>query len=261
MSSNDSMDSQHPTLGFRALQSLRDGPQDGNALQIYDGFDFGLENQAPRADRNPTAGGAAGNGRDNFGLQTKIRSPTPTPGGGDDYLQPKSHWSPSPTPTPGTGNEYFGLQPGTGDAYFGLQPKSHWSRSPTPTPGTGEEEEEDDLDETQVPGQTPDTGEEEEEDDLDETQMPEPTPGTSEEEQGYDADETQGPGLAPGRAELGDVARPRCRPPGDPNSFEYFVKRGDWKRRGIVFNATIPIASEMCFKLPMASEEDSELEG
>lgn len=69
--------------------------QRGESLAIYDGFDFGFDNNrtpgpGPRG-RTPAAGSGGGCG------------------GGDGYfgipVQPKSHWSRSPTPTPGTGEE------------------------------------------------------------------------------------------------------------------------------------------------------------
>jgi len=36
------------------------------------------------------------------------------------------------------------------------------------------------------------------------------------------------------------------------DSFDYFMKRGDWKRRGIVFTSEVPMAGEdECFDLEM----------
>lgn len=68
---------------------------------------------------------------------------------------------------------------------------------------------------------------------------PSPTPGTGEEkEDDEDIDDTPGP-LTPGSA-----SRPRGRHTEGLDSPEYFMKRGDWKRRGIVFTATAPMASE-----------------
>lgn len=151
-SSNDSMDMERPTPNFRELQAQR-----GGSLEIYEGFDFGFDNNR----------------------------------------------------TPGPGRNTVA---GCSDGYFGIpaQPKSHWSRSPTPTPGTGEDEQMEDPDET---------------------------PSTEQ---------------APGRTEWGTPTRLRGRPLEALDSPEYFIKRGDWKRRGIVFAATVPMASE---------EETFDLEG
>ncbi|KAJ9145257.1 hypothetical protein NKR19_g6096 [Coniochaeta hoffmannii] len=145
-SSAESMGMEHPTPNFRQLQAQRTG-----SLEIYEGFDFGFDNnQTPGPRRNTTAGS------------------------GDDYFS----------------------RP--------VQPKSHWSPSPTPTPGTGEDEGED---------------------------MEDP-------------DETPGPGPTPGPTEWSTPTRARGRPLEAVNSPEYFIKRGDWKRRGIVFTPKMPMASE-----------------
>jgi len=108
--------------------------------------------------------------------------------------------------TPGPGRTNHAAAGGSGDDYFGIpvQPKSHWSRSPTPTPGTGEEQE----------------------DEYD------------------DADETPGPGPRQGRTEWSTPTRPRGRPLEGMDSPEYFMKRGDWKRRGIVFTAAVATGEE-----------------
>ncbi|OIW30543.1 hypothetical protein CONLIGDRAFT_283038 [Coniochaeta ligniaria NRRL 30616] len=112
------------------------------------------------------------------------------------------------TPRPGRNTPGPGRKAaaGSGKDYFSIpvQPKSHWSRSPTPTPGTGEED-----------------------DDME------------------DPDETPGAGPEPGRTEWSTPPRrPRGLPLEGMDSPEYFLKRGNWKRRGIVFTATAPIASE-----------------
>lgn len=82
------------------------------------------------------------------------------------------------------------------------------------------------------------------------SRSPTPTPGTGEEpDDAEDADETPGAGAVPGRTEWSTPTRPRGRPLEGMNSPEYFMKRGDWKRRGIVFTATAPMASEETFDL------------
>lgn len=70
-----------------------------------------------------------------------------------------------------------------------------------------------------------------------------PTPGTSEEEdhEEDDADQTPGPRDR-------TQPRPRGRPLEGVDTPEYFIKRGDWKRRGIVFTAVAA---------PMASQEET----
>lgn len=112
---------------------------------------------------------------------------------------------------------------GTGDGYFGIpvQPKSHWSRSPTPTPRTGDDEDE----EMEDPDETPGAG---------------PAPHETD----WSAQTSQSTQSTP--------SKPRCRPVEGLDSPEYFMKRGDWKRRGIVFDATVPLATE---------EETFDLEG
>ena len=70
---------------------------------------------------------------------------------------------------------------------------------------------------------------------------PTPTPGTGEAaEDDEDVDET--PGAAPRTP--GSASRPRGLPLEGLSSPEYFLKRGNWKRRGIVFTAKVPMASE-----------------
>jgi hypothetical protein len=67
---------------------------------------------------------------------------------------------------------------------------------------------------------------------------PTPTPGCEDEDEDMDLDET------PGQAEYTTPTRPRGRPLEGVDSPEYFMKRGDWKRRGIVFTPKMPTASK-----------------
>lgn len=77
------------------------------------------------------------------------------------------------------------------------------------------------------------------------SRSPTPTPGTGEEEDDMDeSDPTPGPGRIPGSSGT------RLRPHEAINTAEYFIKRGDWKRRGIVFTPSVPMATEEeCFDL------------
>jgi hypothetical protein len=77
------------------------------------------------------------------------------------------------------------------------------------------------------------------------SRSPTPTPGTGEEEDDVeDPDETPGAGPAPDRTEWSTPTRPRGRLLESLDSPEHFMKRGIWKRRGIVFTATAPMANE-----------------
>ncbi|KAK1750239.1 hypothetical protein QBC47DRAFT_122636 [Echria macrotheca] len=60
------------------------------------------------------------------------------------------------------------------------------------------------------------------------------------------------PNSCQGAFEWGDAITPRPHPAGSSSGPGNFIKRGDWKRRGIVFAADSPAASEdECFDLDM----------